>query len=148
MKEVFGLSSNLLSLSAKDHVVLTLKSLLGEAQHTQAVAQDFTPELSLQLCTELGSFRGHGKAPGIGYKPCSQTWSPCRQTLPLGGCMLHFPPCMGGFSRAISCLFPICYREASGGVFATWRSINSEKLFVLFEVWLLPGTVIFSPMGT
>lgn len=122
--------------------MLTLKSLLGEVQHTQTIAQNVTlnflsssaQKAEALVATERPSF-----------KPRSQTWSPCRWTLCLGG---HFSPCMGGFLRAISCLFPICYREASGGVFATWRSINSEELFVSFEVWLLPGTVASSPMGT
>lgn len=58
------------------------------------------------------------------------------------------PSSIGNFLRAISCLFSLYFREASGGVTATQRSIKSVKLFVLFEVWLLPGTVIFSPMGT
>lgn len=53
MKEGFRLSSNLLSLSAKDHVVLTLKSLLGEAQHTQAIALDFTPLNSLSSSAQI-----------------------------------------------------------------------------------------------
>lgn len=34
---------------------------------------------------------------------------------------MHVTPsaCMGSFLRAISCLFPVGYREASGGVIAT-----------------------------
>lgn len=122
---------------------------LGEGTANQATVWDFTlPNFLLAVLHRTWKFQGPQKGPSC----LLEMLLPNLVSLQADfiSRRMHLTPssCIGSFLRAIRCLFSLCFREASGGVTATQRSINSVKLFVLFEVWLLPGTVIFSPMGT